>query len=515
MRNIPLPIFDYIRHTWRVMTRSHKTLLTAASDPKFKPAADGRWSVYVAKDTSLEAVEKHLRDEMPPADFEKIRLRPLPSDPMHIHEHGLLYLPRQYVVPGGRFNEMYGWDSFFIQMGLLRDGEFELAKDLADNFLYEVLEYGKVLNANRTYYLTRSQPPFLTQMILAIYRHSRDEQWLKDAIPALEEYHRFWTIPPHCVEKVALSRYFDLGEGPAPEAAFSERDERGHTSYDAMRRHFRDRHNAGFHAGSHYHSANDALTPHFYKGDRSMRESGFDPSDRFGPFSADITHYAPVCLNSLLYQMEIDLAEIHGLLDHAAKRNCWLRLAGERAETINALMWCPNDGLYYDWNFADARMRPYPFLTTFYPLWTGIASRAQAAQVAGNLKKFECPGGLQTSTVSSGCQWDSPLGWAPLQWIAIEGLRRYGFHREANRISRKFLKMVTREFSKYGTIVEKYDVARCSADVSSHLKYGYHSNEPGFGWTNGVFTALYDALHGDDQKQLMTPLAPSADPLMI
>ena len=145
-------ILDYIKQTWSVLTRSNRDLAKAAIDPKFTPLPDGRWPVYVARGDDLQKVEKELRQEMPAADFKKIEIQQLPED-MPIRAHGLLYLPKPYVVPGGRFNEMYGWDSYFIQVGLLRDGELDLAKDMADNFRYEVREYGKVLNANRTYYL--------------------------------------------------------------------------------------------------------------------------------------------------------------------------------------------------------------------------------------------------------------------------------------------------------------------------------------------------------------------------
>jgi alpha,alpha-trehalase len=181
-------IFDYIRRTWKEMTRSHQNLAAAAVDPKFPAPAGGRWPVYVARNEDLPKLQDRLRTEMTPADLQKIDLRPLPQNLADIREQGLLYLPRPYVVPGGRFNEMYGWDSFFIQMGLLRDGQVELAKDMADDALYEVREYGKVLNANRTYYLTRSQPPFLTQMVLAVYRRTQDRKWLEESLPALERY---------------------------------------------------------------------------------------------------------------------------------------------------------------------------------------------------------------------------------------------------------------------------------------------------------------------------------------
>ncbi|PYT15232.1 MAG: hypothetical protein DMG59_14495, partial [Acidobacteria bacterium] len=145
----------------------------------------------------------------------------------------------------------------------------------------------------------------------------------------------------------------------------------------------------------------------------------------------------------------------------------------------------------------------YPFLTTFYPLWAGIASREQAARVARNLPKFERPGGLQTSTYLSASQWDAPFGWAPLQMIAVDGLRRYGYREDADRVSKKFLSLVLAEYQKTGTIVEKYDVVRRGTDVSSEVRFGYRSNEAGFGWTNAAFTALFDELTPADQRNLL------------
>src|SRR6202022_4447279 len=190
----------------------------AAVDPKFRPPADGRWPVYISSDENIVLIERQLREQMGPADFGKIRIRALPKNASQVDEPGLLYLPRPYVVPGGRFNEMYGWDSYFIQVGLIRDSELELAKDMADNFLYEIRNYGKILNANRTYFLTRSQPPFLTQMLLGVFRKTQDRKWLAGAEPAIEKYYRFWTTEPHLTKQTGLSRYFDLGQGPAPES---------------------------------------------------------------------------------------------------------------------------------------------------------------------------------------------------------------------------------------------------------------------------------------------------------
>jgi alpha,alpha-trehalase len=498
-----MSILDYIKQTWSVLTRSNANLARAAADPKSRAIANDKWLVYVGGDEDISAIERNLRVEMQPADVGKIELRRLPSDPAQIREHGLLYLPRPYVVPGGRFNEMYGWDSFFIQMGLLRDGELDLARDMANNLLYEVREYGKVLNANRTYYLTRSQPPFLTPMILAVYQRTQDRKWLEDSLPWIEKYYRFWTSEPHLTAETGLSRYFDTGDGPAPEVLESEHDKHGKADYELVRTYFRSHKVPDYDVSQYFNAADGQFTALFYKGDRSMRESGFDPSNRFGPFSIDIIHYNPVCLNSLLYLMEVQIAEIHSLLDRGTEAGVWRKRAQERAELINRLLWDPETGLYCDYNLIQKRVRRYPFLTTFYPLWTGIASQGQAAHVVGNLNRFERAGGLQTSEFKSGDQWDAPFGWAPLQWIAVQGLRRYGYQTEADRISKNFLSMVQQEFQRHHDLEEKYDVVRRTEDVKSRLRFGYDSNEAGFGWTNAVFTALLDELSPKDQREVL------------
>jgi alpha,alpha-trehalase len=473
-------------------------------DPKFQPLPDGRWPVYVARGDDLKAVEKVLREEMRTPDLQKIEIQQLPEELWSIRAQGLLYLPKPYVVPGGRFNEMYGWDSYFIQVGLLRDGELNLAKDMADNFRYEVREYGKVLNANRSYYLTRSQPPFLTQMVLGVYQKTHDRKWLDDSVPLLEKYYEFWTREPHLTPETGLSRYYDLGVGHAPEVVSAERNAAGRTHYDLVKEYFKTHEITDYDVGQYYDRKTDELSMLFYKGDRSMRESGFDPSNRFGPFNIDIIHYDPVCLNSLLYLMETQTADILHTLGREARVDVWRKRAQDRAERVNRLMWDTKDGLYYDYDFVHHRLRHYPFLTTFYPLWAGIATKEQAARVEANLPIFERVGGLQTSTYVSGNQWDAPFGWAPLQMIAIEGLRRYGYAEDAERISMKFLSLVRREFLRRGYIVEKYDVVRGGSEVSANIHFGYSANQAGFGWTNAAFTELYDALTPDDKRKLMS-----------
>jgi alpha,alpha-trehalase len=347
----------------------------------------------------------------------------------------------------------------------------------------------------------RSQPPFLTETLLDVYGRTHDRQWLQDAIPAIEKYYRYWTSEPHLTPQTGLSRYFDLGEGPAPEVVASEGDQHGRNQYDLVREYFRTHRVTDYDVSQYYDAAHDKLTALFYQGDRAMRESGFDPSNRFGPFSADIIHYNPVCLNSLLYLMETETAEILEIAGRQPEAETWRVRARERAARVNRLMWDPERGLYFDYDFARGKVRRYPFLTTFYPLWAGIAGKERAERVVRNLPLFERPGGLQTSTNVSGSQWDAPFGWAPLQWIAVEGLRRYGYRKEADRIAESFLSLVAQEYRKHGTIVEKYDVVSRNSDVAPGLRFGYRTNEAGFGWTNAVFTALYDGLPAVARKE--------------
>src|SRR5262245_6089340 len=213
------------------------------------------------------------------------------------------------------------------------------AKNLAHNFLYQIAHYGRILNANRTYYLSRSQPPFLTQMILNVYRRQPDKAWLQATIPAIEKYYRFWIEEPHLTPETGLSRYYDLGNGPAPEVLSGERDDQGRDHYDLVEDYYRTHDVKDYELSEYYDKGEDQLTDLFYKGDRSMRESGFDPSNRFGRFNIDIIHYDPVCLNSLLYLMETDTAEILKTLGRPQEARVWTNRAFERRQRINRLMW--------------------------------------------------------------------------------------------------------------------------------------------------------------------------------
>jgi alpha,alpha-trehalase len=488
----------YIKQTWQTLTRSNATLLASALDVKVE-AAD-RFVLYIARDEAPDRIAADLEAQLGPARFARVELHQLPADPQTIDEHGLLYLPHPYVVPGGRFNEMYGWDSYFTLLGLARDGELQLAKNMTDNCIYEIEHYGMILNANRTYFLTRSQPPFLTQMILEVFRRTGNTAWLASTLPAIEKYYDFWTREPYLTPQTGLSRYNGGANTPAPEVVQGEVDAEGKNHYDRVREYFRAHADIEADLARYYDPKRDVLTPHFYQSDRAMRESGFDPSWRFGPFSADTIRYNPVCLNSLLCLMEMDAAAILSLLDQPWQANVWAQRAQWRARQINRLMWNESAGLYFDYHFEAQQQSDFAFLTTFYPLWAGIASEARAGAVAAHLPVFERAWGLQTSDRKTGCQWDG-FGWAPMHIMAVQGLRRYDLHEDADRISLKFLALVLRDFGEHGVIKEKYDVEAGKSDIAEGVRYGYTSNEVGFGWTNAAFVLLYEELAASTNGQ--------------
>ncbi len=528
------PILEYISSAWDTLTRS-MTDCASVVDPKIKVAP----VLYLPKEVPEPApVQKLAADcnvTVEPLPIEIHRLGEI--DTSRIQPHGLLYLPEKYVVPGGRFNEMYGWDSYFIIRGLLRAGRVELARGMVDNFFFEIEHYGAMLNANRTYYLTRSQPPFLSSMFVDVYRATQqatrndgppDKAWLERAYTDLDKDYEMWTRDPHLAGETGLSRYYDFGEGPPAEAV---QDESGF--YRKVAQYFF-LHPAEADdyvvetkpastqpstpvAGSPYSlQVCDApltmarpecektkqfkLSADYYKGDRSMRESGFDVSFRFGPFGSATHHYAPVCLNSLLFKTEKDLEQISLWLGHGDDAKKWDKRAEERKKLIAHYLWNDQQGLFFDFNFQTKRMSNYWYASTFYPLWAGLATPEQAKAVVGNLKTFERPGGLPMSTDETGAQWDLPYGWGNIEMVAIDGLRRYGYNADADRVSYEFLSTVAENFRRDGTIKEKYNVVTRSSEA--HVELGYEMNVVGFGWTNAAFLELLHGLPKDMVERL-------------
>lgn len=517
------PILGYISTAWDSLTRSMTDCQTVV-DPKLKtapvlylpanfpePAAVGKLAVDCGVRIDHLPMEIHQLGQFDTSNFQR---------------QGLLYLENKYVVPGGRFNEMYGWDSYFIIRGLVRAGRVELARGMVDNFFFEVEHYGAMLNANRTYYLTRSQPPFLSSMFVDVYTAMRetghaDNAWLEKAYGDLVKDYEMWNRDPHLAGKTGLSRYYDFGEGPPVEAT---QDETGFYRKAAMYFFFhpaqadsyilespleKSSSAAGARSDGASYSmrvcdANRALaepncdtarefklSSDYYKGDRSMRESGFDVSFRFGPFGAATHHYAPVCLNSLLYKTEKDLEQISRWLGHGAEAEKWGKKAEDRKKLMTRYLWDQQRGLFFDYDFVTGQRSSYVYASTFYPLWAGLATPEQARTVMKHLAGLEKPGGVAMSTQETGAQWDLPYGWGNIQMLAIEGMRRYGWNADADRVSYEFLSMVAENFRRDGNIREKYNVVTRSSEAQVELGYG--ANVIGFGWTNAAFLEL---LHG-------------------
>jgi alpha,alpha-trehalase len=237
------------------------------------------------------------------------------------------------------------------------------------------------------------------------------------------------------------------------------------------------------------------LTADYYLGDRAMRESGFDTDFHFGPWGGSTHHYAGVGLNSLLYRYERDLEAFAKQLGNTADAERWARAAASRRAAIDKYLWHPDQGRYMDYDFVKGRPSTDPYLTMFYPLWAGAASKQQAAALTKQLKLFEHRGGLAMSTRETGAQWDAPFGWAPTNWIAVKGLQDYGYHADARRISCAFTGTVDRSLAKDGTIREKYNMVLGNADVK--ITAGYKANVIGFGWTNGVYLKMHALIAAD------------------
>lgn len=486
------PLRNAIRRTWPFLTRDLAHLTQAAEDPKL-PRQTAPVVVYVPRSEDFDEITRRIAERSGGAVPEGVELQSLPVEHEALDRHGLLYLPGPYVVPGGRFNEYYGWDSWFIQRGLLRSGAEGLAEATLEQARYEIRHYGMVLNANRSYYLTRSQPPVFSQMVREAHRADPSPARLKRMLPAMWRYHAVWASPPRLDPASGLSRYRDDGYGPAPEALAGEVDAEGRNHYERVIERLRESRDAGADV-SELLDPLDRLTPLAYRGDRSMREGGFDASNRFGILSLDIVRHAPVCLNTLLYLFERDLAFVHRTLgDHQIAEH-WRQQADERAERIRAFLWDEEEGLFLDFHMVRGARNPYPFLTTFYPLFAGIASLGQAERVRDRLETFERAGGLVVSPFRTGCQWDAPFAWAPMHLFAVGGLHRYGFETEARRIAKKFLVCVSSDFLQTGVFREKYDAETVSGEIGGAVTYGYASNEVGFGWTNAVVLELLDYL---------------------
>lgn len=437
-----------------------------------------------------------------------------------------------YIVPGGRFNELYGWDSYMESLGLLIDNKLELAKGMVENFIFEIQHYGKILNANRSYYLMRSQPPFLTDMSYRVFdamggrKSGEAVEFLERSIKAaIKEYNTVWVAEPRLDETTGLSCYHPSGLGIPPETEPSHFDsvlKIYALKYNVDIEEFRDMYNAG--------KVNETSLDDYFLHDRAVRESGHDTSYRLEGICANL---ATIDLNSLLYKYEVDIARIikevfndnfQSYEGTAEKSIDWTLKAEARKANIDKYLWNEPKGMYFDYNIKLQLQSNYETATTFWALWAGHASPEQAARLAANISVFEELGGIVSGTLKSrgeisidrpSRQWDYPYGWAPQQILTWIGFHNYGYEAIARRLAYRWLYLITKSFVDYnGIVVEKYDVTRATDPHKVDAEYGNQGSDfkgvamEGFGWVNSSYVVGLTYLNNYARRALGTCTPP-------
>jgi alpha,alpha-trehalase len=436
-----------------------------------------------------------------------------------------------FVVPGGRFNEMYGWDSYFEGVGLNLDGRADLSKAMVENFAYQIEHYGKILNANRSYYLTRSQPPFLTSFIRETYEslQGKDEDWLRQmTTSAMDEYFKVWMNEGGKLAPNGLNRYYAEGIGIPPETEeghFDEHLEIYAEKYNMSVEEFTAAYQNGTLKRSPLNKNTDLSLPsldEYFLHDRSLRESGHDTTWRLDGVCADLN---PVALNTLLYKYETDLAFLiktyfnNSFAYNGQDLNAdfWLNKAENRKKLMNTYLWNEKDKVFYDYNYKTETPLVYESATNYFPLWANLVTKEQAEQLKNSLvKTLKARGGILSSSKASveafatsdvARQWDYPNGWAPHQMMLWKGLMNYGYEAEAQEFIYRWLWMITKNATDYnGTIPEKYDVVNCTHKV--YAEYGNVGTEfdyitpSGFGWMNASYQYGLSLLSEDLKESL-------------
>ncbi|CAI4212966.1 unnamed protein product [Parascedosporium putredinis] len=424
-----------------------------------------------------------------------------------------------FVVPGGRFNEFYGWDSYFESLGLLENDRVDLAKGMVTNFCFCIKHYGKILNATRSYYLCRSQPPFLTDMTLRVYERIKDEEgakeWLRTALlAAIKEYSAIWAAEPRLNPETGLSRYLPEGLGVPMET------EPGHFSHVLTP--YAEKYGMTCEEFAEAYTWGKIKEPEldtYFEHDRAIRESGHDTSYRLENRCASL---ATVDLNCLIYKYETDIAKaIRTYFDdkftvpeeycagtiqpgETLTSSIWEEKAEKRKQAIQKYLWDEESGWFFDYDVEKKERTGYESATAFWSLWAGVATAEQAAVLVEKaLPKLEAFGGLVSTTEDSRGelgpdrqqrQWDFPFGWAPQQMLAWEGLIRYGYEDVAARLAYRWLYMMTKAFRDYnGVVVEKYNVTR---------EQDPHRVDAEFGWVNASFVVGLKVVGKDLRKGL-------------
>ena len=394
----------------------------------------------------------------------------------------LIPLPNAYVVPGGRFREVYYWDSYFTMLGLVESKRTDLVRNMLDNFAHLIATVGHIPNGNRTYYLGRSQPPYFAAMV-GLYAAATDSAQALPYLAALEAEHAFWMDGAERIRAgEAYRRVVRL-----PDGALLNRywDDRPYPRPEAYKEDFR---------------TAQTLAPEkreaMYRNLRASAESGWDFSSRWMRDPADLrtletTDLAPVDLNTLLYNLERTIAALRTFRNaegDAAVAARYVAAAADRKRALLAASYDAGEGFFFDvrWK-TGVRVTDRPSLAAAEPLFFGIATPEQGRATAERLgRDFLKSGGFVTTAIASGQQWDAPNGWPPLQWVAMEGVRRYGRAAVADLARDRWLALNRRVYAQTGKMTEKYDVN----DAQRRAGGGEYPNQDGFGWSNGVALAL-------------------------
>lgn len=400
----------------------------------------------------------------------------------------LIALPYPYIVPGGRFGSQYYWDTYFIMEGLAADNRWDLIEEMIKNYAFMIRKIGYIPTANRTYQLSRSQPPFFAHMIRLLAR-KRGKLIMVRYLPYLVAEHRFWMKGAKTLNATQtanrrtvllpdgsiLNRYYDNKRTPRPES-YKEDVETGR-------------------------EASDRIASQVYLDLRAGAESGWDFSSRWFKEAKSLhtihtTDIVPVDLNCLLVDLERTIAETYHVLKQAKLAARYERMAEERADAINRYCWSARDGFYYDYDFMLGDYTGHKTVAAAFPLFSRVATKEQAAGVAKTLHdEFLMTGGLLTTLQTTGQQWDAPNGWAPLQWVAIQGLRNYDYAELATEIKHRWIATNVNVYERQGKMIEKYNVVDPGNAAGGGGEYPL---QDGFGWTNGVLLAL---LKEDEQPQ--------------
>jgi alpha,alpha-trehalase len=388
----------------------------------------------------------------------------------------LLPLPRRYVVPGGRYREIYYWDTYFTMQGLEASGRHDLTDDMLANFAYLVDTYGHIPNGNRSYYLSRSQPPYFASMVALVAQRKGDPAYLQ-YLPQLQKEHAFWMEGAGQLARgAAHRRVVKLPDGTVLNRYWDDRAAPRDESY---------REDIATAAESKRPKAQ------VYRDLRAAAESGWDFSSRWltdGKTLSTIhtTDFLPVDLNTLMYQLELAIGEGYAAKGDAGQAQQWSDIAERRAEAIRSVFWNDARGVYTDYLFNERRLSDAVTLAGLHPLYFGVATPEQVKRTAATVRlKLLRPEGVVPTPILSHQQWDEPNGWPPLVWITVEGLHRNGEAELADAIASRWIRENVSFFRRTGKLVEKYDVTG-----DEDAKGGEYPTQDGFGWTNGVLRGL-------------------------